>query len=171
MTLLIVWNPFGYISCKISCGFNKNGKSEFVEVLQLYFVREDLSTLWDSGTSNHGSVPVPAVIDEGEFTTSLSSDPKNLERLVEKTGYQDYQRLGLGNLSTIGQKSRSEPFRISVVNANYSVCRRWEAQPGTANPLHPDDTGQWSCWQYLISFARISFVICQTLTEILLTAA
>ncbi|XP_048241880.1 myotubularin-related protein 13-like isoform X3 [Haliotis rufescens] len=68
-----------------------------------------------------------SIIDEGEFTTSLSSDPKNLERLVEKTGYQDYQRLGLGNLSTIGQKSRSEPFRISVVNANYSVCRSYPA--------------------------------------------
>ncbi|XP_076471850.1 myotubularin-related protein 13-like isoform X2 [Babylonia areolata] len=67
-------------------------------------------------------------MDEGEIVVpSLSSDPKNVERLMERPSYQDYQRLGLGSLSSLGQRSRSEPFRLSTVNATYSVCRSYPA--------------------------------------------
>ena len=66
-----------------------------------------------------------SVVDESELVVpSLSSDPKNVERLLERPSYQDYQRLGLGNLSSVGQRSRTEPFRLTTVNATYSVCRR-----------------------------------------------
>ncbi|XP_070199867.1 myotubularin-related protein 13-like isoform X2 [Littorina saxatilis] len=69
-----------------------------------------------------------SIVDEGEvMVPSLSSDPKNVERLMEKPSYQDYQRLGLGNLSSAGQRSRTEPFRLSTVNATYSVCRSYPA--------------------------------------------
>ncbi|XP_041365406.1 myotubularin-related protein 13-like [Gigantopelta aegis] len=68
-----------------------------------------------------------SMIDENEFASSLSSDPKNLERLMERSSYQDLERLGLGTLSTPGQKSHSEPFRISTVNKSYSVCRSYPA--------------------------------------------
>ena len=70
---------------------------------------------------------VVSVVDESELVVpSLSSDPKNVERLLERPSYQDYQRLGLGNLSSVGQRSRTEPFRLTTVNSTYSVCRRWE---------------------------------------------
>ena len=66
-----------------------------------------------------------SVVDESELVVpSLSSDPKNVERLLERPSYQDYQRLGLGNLSSVGQRSRTEPFRLTTVNSTYSVCRR-----------------------------------------------
>ena len=64
------------------------------------------------------------MVDESEFQSSWVSDPKNLEKLLERPGYQDYVRLGLGNLDTPGQRSRTDPFRISTVNTNFSVCRR-----------------------------------------------
>lgn len=69
---------------------------------------------------------LPAVIDENEMIPSYSSDPKNVERLMERHAYQDYQRLGLGSVSISGQRAaRSEPFRVSIVNANYQLSRRW----------------------------------------------
>ena len=64
------------------------------------------------------------VVDESEFQSSWVTDPKNLEKLLERPGYQDLVRLGLGHLTTPGQRTRSEPFRISTVNTNFSVCRR-----------------------------------------------
>ena len=67
-----------------------------------------------------------SVVDESEMLVqSLSNDPKNVERLLEKCSYQDYQRLGLCSLTSVGQRSRSEPFRLSTVNSTYSVCRRF----------------------------------------------
>ncbi|KAL8615600.1 hypothetical protein ACOMHN_026590 [Nucella lapillus] len=69
-----------------------------------------------------------SIVDEGELVVpSLSSDPKNVERLMERSSYQDYQRVGLGRLSSVGQRSRTEPFRLSTVNATYSVCRSYPA--------------------------------------------
>lgn len=65
-----------------------------------------------------------SVIDETEFMTTLATDPKSLEKLMERPGYQDYERLGLGSLPATGSRSRTEPFRISIANANFSVCRR-----------------------------------------------
>ncbi|ESO95293.1 hypothetical protein LOTGIDRAFT_232003 [Lottia gigantea] len=68
-----------------------------------------------------------SIIDESEFASSLSNDPKNLERLMERPSFQDYQRLGFVNLCMVGQKSNRDLFRISTVNANYSVCRSYPA--------------------------------------------
>ncbi|XP_059150678.1 myotubularin-related protein 13-like isoform X2 [Physella acuta] len=67
-----------------------------------------------------------SVIDENEFLQSYSSDPRNTERLMERHVYQDYQRLGLGSVATSGQRGgRSEPFRVSTVNANYLLTRSY----------------------------------------------
>ncbi|XP_052797634.1 myotubularin-related protein 13-like isoform X4 [Mya arenaria] len=70
-----------------------------------------------------------SIVDENEFESSLFADPKNLEKLLEKPGYHDYIRLGLGSLSLTATRDRSasEPFRISSVNAHYSVCRSYPA--------------------------------------------
>ncbi|CAL1540470.1 unnamed protein product [Lymnaea stagnalis] len=67
-----------------------------------------------------------SVIDENELIPSYSSDPKNTERLMERHVYQDYQRLGLGSVVTSGQRGgRSEPFRVSTVNATYQLTRSY----------------------------------------------
>ena len=66
------------------------------------------------------------VVDENDYESSILSDPKNLEKLLERPGSQDYTRLGLCSLSVTSGRDRSssEPFRISSVNANFSVSRR-----------------------------------------------
>ncbi|XP_053384706.1 myotubularin-related protein 13-like isoform X1 [Mercenaria mercenaria] len=68
-----------------------------------------------------------SIVDEHEFESNLTADPKNLEKLLERPGYQDYIRQGLGSLSIASQRDRAhqEPFRISAVNANFSVCRSY----------------------------------------------
>ncbi|XP_052225213.1 myotubularin-related protein 13-like isoform X3 [Dreissena polymorpha] len=68
-----------------------------------------------------------SIVDENEFGSTLMADPQALEKLLEKPGYHDYVRLGLGSLSVTSSKDRSnsEPFRISSVNANFSVCRSY----------------------------------------------
>ncbi|BFZ05320.1 hypothetical protein BsWGS_08359 [Bradybaena similaris] len=67
-----------------------------------------------------------SVIDENELIPSYSSDPRNIERLMERHAYQDYQRLGLGSVAVAGQRGgRSEPFRVSTVNANYLLSRSY----------------------------------------------
>ncbi|KAK7481835.1 hypothetical protein BaRGS_00026861, partial [Batillaria attramentaria] len=69
-----------------------------------------------------------SIVDETDLIVpSLSSDPKNIERLIERPSYQDYERLGLGSLSAAGQRSRTEPFRLTTVNSTYSACRSYPA--------------------------------------------
>ncbi|XP_023930025.1 myotubularin-related protein 13 isoform X2 [Lingula anatina] len=68
-----------------------------------------------------------SLMDENEPVMSWTPDPKNLERLGERAGYKDYQRLGLGSLNFNSAKSKTEPFRITTVNATYSVCRSYPA--------------------------------------------
>ncbi|XP_055899918.1 myotubularin-related protein 13-like isoform X1 [Biomphalaria glabrata] len=67
-----------------------------------------------------------SVIDENEMIPSYSSDPRNVERLMERHVYQDYQRLGLGSVVMSGQRGgRSEPFRVSTVNSTYLLTRSY----------------------------------------------
>ncbi|CAE1243244.1 SBF1_2 [Acanthosepion pharaonis] len=80
-----------------------------------------------AGTRSNYSEGSPSVIDEAEFSTSWSADPKSLEKLMERPGYQDYQRLGIGSLPGSGSRSRTDAFRITLVNSNYSVCRSYPA--------------------------------------------
>ncbi|KAL5006472.1 hypothetical protein ScPMuIL_015278 [Solemya velum] len=68
-----------------------------------------------------------SIIDESEFLTSLTADPKSVEKLMEKAGYMDYQRQSIASLSSSSQRSRPEPFRISTVNTSFTVCRSYPA--------------------------------------------
>lgn len=65
---------------------------------------------------------------------SVPNDSKSMERMMERTYYKDWKRIGLGILlpksasssaSTILQKAES--FRISFANAMYSMCRSYPA--------------------------------------------
>lgn len=47
-----------------------------------------------------------------------------MSSLVERACCRDYQRLGLGTLSSSLSRAKSEPFRISPVNRMYAICRR-----------------------------------------------
>lgn len=57
-------------------------------------------------------------------TTIKPSDKMTINHLVERACCRDYQRLGLGTLSSSLTRSKNEPFRISTVNRMYAICRR-----------------------------------------------
>lgn len=52
------------------------------------------------------------------------SERMTMSSLVERACCRDYQRLGLGTLSSSLSRAKSEPFRISPVNRMYAICRR-----------------------------------------------
>jgi len=67
--------------------------------------------------------------------TSPPSDSKTLERVMERSYYKDWKRLGFGihgkTANSSGGSSsilnKVESFRISFVNTGYSVCRTYPA--------------------------------------------
>uniref|UniRef100_A0A3P8WHS9 SET binding factor 1 n=1 Tax=Cynoglossus semilaevis TaxID=244447 RepID=A0A3P8WHS9_CYNSE len=58
-------------------------------------------------------------------STIRSSDRQTMSNVVERACCRDYQRLGLGTLSSSLTRSKNEPFRISTVNRMYTVCRSY----------------------------------------------
>ncbi|XP_060586000.1 myotubularin-related protein 5-like, partial [Ruditapes philippinarum] len=91
-------------------------------VFQTHFAKKTLMK-----TAKKAGIKTKQIVDEHEYESNLTADPKNLEKLLERAGYQDYVRQGLGSLSIASQRDRAnqEPFRISSVNANFSVCRSY----------------------------------------------
>ena len=66
------------------------------------------------------------------MNTVQQPDPKTLERVVERSYSKDFQRLNLASPpNTTGTltpaKSKSDSFRISTGNTNYSLCRTYPA--------------------------------------------
>ncbi|XP_057364359.1 myotubularin-related protein 5 isoform X6 [Manis pentadactyla] len=53
------------------------------------------------------------------------SDRMTMSGLVERACCRDYQRLGLGTLSSSLSRAKSEPFRVSPVNRMYAICRSY----------------------------------------------
>ncbi|XP_038612156.1 myotubularin-related protein 5 isoform X2 [Tachyglossus aculeatus] len=54
------------------------------------------------------------------------SDRLTLSHLVDRACCRDYQRLGLGTLSSsLSRAKHEQPFRISTVNRMYAVCRSY----------------------------------------------
>jgi len=64
-----------------------------------------------------------AVIDEQEIQLQIQTDAKNVDRLSERAYCRDFSRLGFGSL-TAQSRSRTEPFRLTMINSTYSVCPR-----------------------------------------------
>lgn len=76
-----------------------------------------------------------SMIDESDLAASTPHiplyaphvDSKTLEKLSERSYCKDFQRLGLGALNGSNNKGKSEGFRISSVNSNYTICRSYPA--------------------------------------------
>ncbi|XP_063049319.1 myotubularin-related protein 13 [Engraulis encrasicolus] len=70
-----------------------------------------------------------SVSDEGEpvCSTLKASEKSTLEQLVERACFRDYQRLGLGTMTTSSsQRSKgAEPLRITAANRLYSLTRSY----------------------------------------------
>ncbi|XP_004999777.1 myotubularin-related protein 5 isoform X3 [Cavia porcellus] len=74
---------------------------------------------WD----HHGQMPPED--QEDEISALKPSDRMTMSSLVERACCRDYQRLGLGTLSSSLSRVKSEPFRISPVNRMYAICRSY----------------------------------------------
>ncbi|XP_036390666.1 myotubularin-related protein 13-like isoform X3 [Megalops cyprinoides] len=70
-----------------------------------------------------------SVSDDGEQPTSSTlrtSEKSTMEQLVERACFRDYQRLGLGTITTSSSRSKSsEQFRVTAINRLYSLCRSY----------------------------------------------
>lgn len=72
------------------------------------------------------------VSDDSELHTGgtlKASEKSTMEQLVERACFRDYQRLGLGTISSNTSRSKPEYLRITALNRMYSLCRRWVYQP------------------------------------------
>lgn len=84
---------------------------------------------WCCGGDNNCCLayPVSEDLEPGTLTPTSAlkpSDRMTMSSLVERACCRDYQRLGLGTLSSSLSRAKSEPFRISPVNRMYAICRR-----------------------------------------------
>ena len=77
---------------------------------------------------------------------ATTSDSKSLERIMERSYYKDYKRLGLGSINKTGSSSSSssyfskaESFRISTLNSTYAVCRSYPALVVVPNAVSEDN--------------------------------
>uniref|UniRef100_A0A674I6W6 SET binding factor 2 n=1 Tax=Terrapene triunguis TaxID=2587831 RepID=A0A674I6W6_9SAUR len=69
-----------------------------------------------------------SVSDDSELHTSgtlKASEKSTMEQLVERACFRDYQRLGLGTISSSSSRSKTEYFRITALNRMYSLCRSY----------------------------------------------
>lgn len=91
-------------------------------------VEERHAGRWRSGvTLCAWPAPVSEELEPSTLTPSSAlkpSDRMTMSSLVERACCRDYQRLGLGTLSSSLSRAKSEPFRISPVNRMYAICRR-----------------------------------------------
>ncbi|XP_073691756.1 myotubularin-related protein 13-like isoform X3 [Garra rufa] len=70
-----------------------------------------------------------SISDDGEppaSSTLKASEKSTMEQLVERACFRDYQRMGLGTISSNSTRSKSgEQFRVTAVNRLYSLCRSY----------------------------------------------
>uniref|UniRef100_A0A8C3PMM6 SET binding factor 1 n=1 Tax=Calidris pygmaea TaxID=425635 RepID=A0A8C3PMM6_9CHAR len=89
---------------------------------------------WEQRSSQHfpedneDEISVSEEMDRSTLTPTTTirpSDKMTINHLVERACCRDYQRLGLGTLSSSLTRSKNEPFRISTVNRMYAICRSY----------------------------------------------
>uniref|UniRef100_A0A8C3L8P6 SET binding factor 1 n=1 Tax=Chrysolophus pictus TaxID=9089 RepID=A0A8C3L8P6_CHRPC len=89
---------------------------------------------WEQRSSQHfpedneDEISVSEEMDRSTLTPTTTirpSEKMTINHLVERACCRDYQRLGLGTLSSSLTRSKNEPFRISTVNRMYAICRSY----------------------------------------------
>lgn len=76
---------------------------------------------------------------------SVTNDSKSMERMMERTYYKDWKRIGLGillpkstNSSASSILQKAESFRISFANSLYAMCRSYPALVVVPNVITDD---------------------------------
>ncbi|XP_076328826.1 myotubularin-related protein 13-like isoform X2 [Tachypleus tridentatus] len=105
-----------------------------------YMFDDDISML-DEGESISNNPQVP--------TSATYVDSKTLEKITERSYCKDYQRLGLGTVNSSATKNKTEAFRVTSVNSNYSVCRSYPALVAVPAAVSDDSIRKFSrCYRY-----------------------
>ncbi|KAM9823807.1 myotubularin-related protein 5 [Neosynchiropus ocellatus] len=110
---------------------------------------------WENRSSlqselDEDEISVSEEVEQSSHTlssTMRSSDRQTMSNVVERACCRDYQRLGLGTLSSSLTRSKNEPFRISTVNRMYTVCRSYPGLLIVPQSI-PDSTIQRICRCY-----------------------
>uniref|UniRef100_A0A8C3B2E5 SET binding factor 1 n=1 Tax=Cyclopterus lumpus TaxID=8103 RepID=A0A8C3B2E5_CYCLU len=106
---------------------------------------------WENRSSFQSELDEDVIsADQSSLTlssTMRSSDRQTMSNVVERACCRDYQRLGLGTLSSSLTRSKNEPFRISTVNRMYTVCRSYPGLLIVPQSI-PDTTIQRICRCY-----------------------
>lgn len=145
MLRMILVGSLSQNESKFASFYNKNARSG-----KLFFLHLSLDLTWFSyvlfdytwvrlNVINY-KIDQFCVVSDDEFphspmNTSLNSasDSKSMEKLMERSYYKDWKRMGLGtlhktvNLNASTILSKAESFRISYVNCNYMICRSYPA--------------------------------------------
>uniref|UniRef100_A0A663M1M1 SET binding factor 1 n=1 Tax=Athene cunicularia TaxID=194338 RepID=A0A663M1M1_ATHCN len=124
-------NPFS-ASRTLSKNLVKNAKKT---IGRQYVTRKKYTPpTWEQRSSQHfpedneDEISVSEEMDRSTLTPTTTikpSDKMTINHLVERACCRDYQRLGLGTLSSSLTRSKNEPFRISTVNRMYAICRSY----------------------------------------------
>ncbi|XP_026723839.1 myotubularin-related protein 5-like [Athene cunicularia] len=122
----------GHSTTTLSKNLVKNAKKT---IGRQYVTRKKYTPpTWEQRSSQHfpedneDEISVSEEMDRSTLTPTTTikpSDKMTINHLVERACCRDYQRLGLGTLSSSLTRSKNEPFRISTVNRMYAICRSY----------------------------------------------
>ncbi|XP_019332356.1 myotubularin-related protein 13 isoform X2 [Alligator mississippiensis] len=118
---------FRTISKTIVKGAKRAGK---MTIGRQYLLKKKTGTIVEergtrSGLNEEDDI---SVSDDSELHTSgtlKASDKSTMEQLVERACFRDYQRLGLGTISSSSSRSKTEYLKITALNRMYSLCRSY----------------------------------------------
>ncbi|XP_027667237.2 myotubularin-related protein 5 isoform X2 [Falco biarmicus] len=122
----------GHSTTTLSKNLVKNAKKT---IGRQYVTRKKYTPpMWEQRSSQHfpedneDEISVSEEMDRSTLTPTTTikpSDKMTINHLVERACCRDYQRMGLGTLSSSLTRSKNEPFRISTVNRMYAICRSY----------------------------------------------
>ncbi|XP_019375515.1 PREDICTED: myotubularin-related protein 13 [Gavialis gangeticus] len=118
---------FRTISKTIVKGAKRAGK---MTIGRQYLLKKKTGTIVEergtrSGLNEEDDI---SVSDDSELHTSgtlKASEKSTMEQLVERACFRDYQRLGLGTISSSSSRSKTEYLKITALNRMYSLCRSY----------------------------------------------
>ncbi|MEQ2234241.1 ARS-binding factor 1, partial [Ilyodon furcidens] len=128
--------------------------------------RKESPPTWENRSSlqselDEDEISVSEEVDQSALTLSStirSSDRQTMSNIVERACCRDYQRLGLGTLSSSLTRSKNEPFRISTANRMYGVCRSIKKKRGLRTLKKLRGTASTPLYSSMLLMGRTLFI-------------
>uniref|UniRef100_A0A7M4EBF0 SET binding factor 2 n=1 Tax=Crocodylus porosus TaxID=8502 RepID=A0A7M4EBF0_CROPO len=118
---------FRTISKTIVKGAKRAGK---MTIGRQYLLKKKTGTIVEergtrSGLNEEDDISVSDDSELHPSGTLKASEKSTMEQLVERACFRDYQRLGLGTISSSSSRSKTEYLKITALNRMYSLCRSY----------------------------------------------